>query len=88
MAYALGVIDRRTRSNLDYIREVRNACAHSSKPISFRTPEVKAVANLILLPGVKASTPRMKFVWGCIVIGHDLAEYSPKLRDLPQETLT
>jgi hypothetical protein len=38
MSCALGLIDQATREMLHLIREMRNACAHSQRPISLQTP--------------------------------------------------
>ena len=48
MAYALGLIDRQARNEIDLIREMRNACAHSRKPISLDQPALKAVCLQVL----------------------------------------
>jgi hypothetical protein len=40
IAYALGILDKEYRAKADLIREIRNACAHSRKPISLKIPEV------------------------------------------------
>jgi len=48
LAHALGLIDNNIRRNADYIREIRNAFAHSIKPIRFATPEVAAVCRLLV----------------------------------------
>jgi hypothetical protein len=69
IAYALGLIGRRTRHDLDAIREIRNAFAHTNLEIGFETPEVAAQCNgLHCLSALdepediaKASTPRKKF---------------------------
>lgn len=47
MAYSLGVYGRETYRNLDHIRQIRNVFAHSKKPITFKTPEVKAACDLL-----------------------------------------
>ena len=41
MCYAMGILGTQTRDELNVIREVRNAFAHSGKEITFDTPEVK-----------------------------------------------
>lgn len=48
-AYALGLIGKVTKHNLDLLREIRNAIAHSKKPLGFDTPEVKAVCRRLKL---------------------------------------
>lgn len=40
LAYALGLIDEKTRERLDIIRKVRNAFAHAMRPISFGTTSI------------------------------------------------
>ena len=40
IAYALGIVGKKTRHDLDLMREIRNAMAHSRRAIGFDTPEV------------------------------------------------
>lgn len=42
MAHALGIIDRSTRKQIELIKEMRNAAAHSFSPIRYDTPEIHA----------------------------------------------
>ena len=49
VAYAMGVITKKTRRNIDCLREIRNAFAHSFVPIYFSTKEVKDAVNLLWL---------------------------------------
>jgi len=42
MGYALGIYDQGMRSDLDIVRHIRNAFAHSRKPIHFDHPAVVA----------------------------------------------
>jgi hypothetical protein len=47
LGYALALYDETTRANLDIIRRVRNAFAHTPQPIDFETDEIrKEVENL------------------------------------------
>lgn len=48
IAYALGIIDAPYRRLIDLVREIRNACAHSRKPISFLTPELVAICEQLI----------------------------------------
>lgn len=41
MGYALGLYDEEVRHDLNIVRTIRNAFAHTEKPINFRTKEVK-----------------------------------------------
>ena len=43
MAHALGIIDREQRAMCDLIRDMRNACAHSRRALSFRNKELRNV---------------------------------------------
>jgi hypothetical protein len=57
MACALRVIEEITRERLHLFREMRNACAHSMKPISLQTPQLwnvflRIVARPLHLPQV------------------------------------
>ena len=56
--YALRLFGPLTRTELDAIREVRNAFAHTRRRIYFTTPEVAAVCKRIKLPDRIATTVR------------------------------
>jgi hypothetical protein len=86
-----------TQHNLDYIRAIRNAFAHSHAPISFETKEIKDAVKLLKdvapLPplGVAAAplppehpTTRKTFQRVCDVTAHNLLTwiYSESLRDV------
>lgn len=45
LAYALGIIDKRAKKDIDLVREIRNVCAHSRLPISMQLPEVVAAIS-------------------------------------------
>lgn len=45
VAYALGLIDKQTKEDLDYIRKIRNKFAHSVKPISFQDRPIREYCN-------------------------------------------
>ncbi len=45
LAYALGIVGPETRSDLDRLRELRNACAHAQVPVTFETDEIKTAIN-------------------------------------------
>lgn len=50
VAYAMQIIDATTRSDLQDLREMRNACAHSFKPINFSTPQLYSVMLRMFQP--------------------------------------
>jgi hypothetical protein len=50
MAFALDIIGPETHSNLDHIREIRNAFAHSKVHVSFKIKEIQAVCALLKMP--------------------------------------
>jgi hypothetical protein len=62
----LGIIGPQTTSNLDIIRGVRNAFAHSLSEVHFTTPEVERACSLLklirpeLLATPETATPAMK----------------------------
>lgn len=49
LAYGLSILGPETRDALNKIRELRNACAHSMRPLSFATKEVVDVARSLPL---------------------------------------
>src|SRR3990167_2233013 len=48
IAYAFQLIEKPDRDQLTIVREMRNACAHHMGPISFKTPELAAVAKNLM----------------------------------------
>jgi hypothetical protein len=44
------IIDEATFQQLHCMREMRNACAHTKRPISFNTPEIISVARRVFAP--------------------------------------
>ena len=68
VGYAFGLISDTVRLHCDYIREIRNAFAHSKVYIEFETPEIKAAC--LLLPryyekfegGMSPDHPRARFI--------------------------
>jgi hypothetical protein len=83
---ALRIYGPDTQHNLDYIRLIRNAFAHSHAPISFETKEVKAAVGLLkqLKPLPPVASPehrevqtteissRDAFRRTCDIMGHNL----------------
>ena len=61
-AFLFGLIDEITRSQLSDLREMRNACAHSTQPMSFDTKELVAVAKRVFksnfIPPSRIDSPR------------------------------
>jgi len=53
MAYALGLIDEKTRKDLDFIRKIRNEFAHSVKAISFKDSPIREYCNELSVPKEK-----------------------------------
>jgi hypothetical protein len=49
MGYALGVYDSHVKSDLNFIRQIRNAFAHAKLHLDFDTPEIAAIINHINL---------------------------------------
>lgn len=69
IAYALGIFGRKTRSDLEHVRAVRNAFAHSIRLIRFNTPEVAEICNALHTPhtttiitSVAGRTPRGRYI--------------------------
>jgi len=76
MAYAMGIVDKDYRKKIDLIREIRNACAHSRKPISMKTTVLQAACKAVIkdtLADLKDQSPktlRDAFVVKCSLINH------------------
>jgi hypothetical protein len=66
IGYGMGIFRDQTKNNLDCIKGIRNAFAHAIIPITFETPEVKAVCDTMAMPEIcfpraidaKTSEPR------------------------------
>jgi hypothetical protein len=92
---ALGFYDKSFQDELDTIRRIRNAFAHSAAPITFFTEEIKKELNKMPTHhevikdtdfGATLSEEKQKFVTCCLVIQEKLLDIrSELLRDL--ETL-
>ncbi len=50
MAAAVQLIGPETENNLQIVKQIRNAFAHSNIPLTFRTPEIVAVCSFLVLP--------------------------------------
>jgi DNA-binding MltR family transcriptional regulator len=68
LAHALGLFGPKTRSDLDHVREIRNAFAHSMSLIRFDTPEVADICEQLHTPSTATLltsfgvTPRAKYL--------------------------
>jgi hypothetical protein len=62
IAYALGIINKDARKEIDLVRHIRNACAHSRKPLSLQLPilaaAIKAAIGQKALDQLKDQEPR------------------------------
>jgi hypothetical protein len=85
LGYALRIYGKQTRNNLTYTRHIRNAFAHAKIPLTFDTPEVKAVCDLFVplavLPPSSGNppspyTPRQQFENVAQVLAHNLIWWS------------
>jgi hypothetical protein len=72
LAYALRLIDSNDRRQLDLLREMRNACAHSRVPLTFETPELRDVARLMAPEEIRAGLEGVKlratFILTCALL--------------------
>ena len=57
LGFAQGLYDAATRDNLDIIRNIRNAFAHSALQLTFQTPQVAAEVNKLQVRTTKAEMP-------------------------------
>jgi DNA-binding MltR family transcriptional regulator len=94
-AYALGTIGPRVRHDLDSIREIRNALAHTNLKIDFDTPEVAALcAGLHCLAAIEdpadvsiAQTAKGRFIQATkALMIHIISKWTPANVDvIPQK---
>lgn len=52
IGHNMGLFRNHTKSNLDCIKAVRNAFAHAIIPITFDTPQVKRVCEIMTMPEI------------------------------------
>lgn len=76
MAYAMGIIGKRTRHDLEKLRELRNAFAHSTRHLTFNLPEISNIVGSLhalndVTGGAKYSVQN-KFVASTRLIMHAL----------------
>lgn len=81
VAYALGAYDATTRDELHVIRRVRNACAHSPRPLSFSDPLILSETLLLREPTIEIvetsrrnSAARKRFSARCVEIAYRVTE--------------
>lgn len=78
MAYGMGLATAQMKKEMDLIRVIRNSCAHSRRPISLETPELRtAVLNLLsdtddLLVKTDSPTLRMAFTLHCYMLADNV----------------
>jgi hypothetical protein len=94
-AFALGLIGKRERRDLDLIRRIRNDF-HNTKPISFQTPAIKSRCAAIEVVGIASenSDPKYRYCGAAFAYAGILrglcanSEDRPKAPDLAAFTLT
>jgi hypothetical protein len=69
VAFAMGIIDERYKDLIELVREIRNACAHSRKPISMKTPELRAICEVLIADILADMTDRSDAAMRQAVIG-------------------
>jgi hypothetical protein len=74
LAYALGIIDRDARRQIDLVREIRNGCAHARLPISFDDAALAGITDVVaadylsmMVKGM-AGARRHAFILTCVSI--------------------
>lgn len=84
LAQGLGLIDRQTRKQVELIKEMRNAAAHSFLPINFETPQIRAAVTTLFPPKIRGMVEalpnaemRQLFVLIGLLIAHAIAHNQP-----------
>lgn len=52
MAVALQLLGSETENNLQLVKQIRNAFAHSTIPLTFGTPEIVSLCRFLILPKI------------------------------------
>lgn len=80
IAYAMGLIDSEVRNDLERLREIRNAFAHTMHPILFTTPAIQAACaglpNLGDFPDLPVTNPKGLYLSIAIVVTMVCAQVS------------
>jgi DNA-binding MltR family transcriptional regulator len=92
IAFALGILDAEHRSQADRIRSIRNAFAHTVKPIDFHNPTIKAACDKLdpqrLMTDARyqpdKDTAQEKFTISATLIARRLMRYMRAKADLPE----
>ena len=50
VGYAMGIFDSKLRDQLNDLRSIRNACAHTKRPISFEAPQLANATKRLFHP--------------------------------------
>lgn len=78
VAYAMGLLSSDQNRHINYIREIRNAFAHGTRPLRFKTPEIEAVCKLFTIAPPRGllkswQHPRKRYLAMVLEIGTELA---------------
>lgn len=83
MGFALQIFGTKTRAELNRVREIRNVFAHARKPVSFDTPEIGHICQLMSFhdgvpiaanekPPPAMDSPKIRFIVNCVQLWSEL----------------
>jgi hypothetical protein len=92
LAYAIGLIGKKVRHDLNSIREIRNAIAHTALQIDFSSPEIKSLCHGFHCKPLidKREQKNTKTLFVCatrIMMIHLISKWSPDKSFIPKEIM-
>jgi len=70
MGLALEIFGPKTHQNLELLRAIRNAFAHSKISIDFETNEIKTACNLLEMPLIRTASDGTQPRWSVQILGY------------------
>jgi len=81
MAYALGIVSVEIFEELEKIRRIRNAFAHSSEILNFSSPQIIPIFRSLRIPDTKETGTEAIFMACVKVIDNALEEYLARMEE-------
>lgn len=85
IGYAVGLLNARSKNDLDFIRRIRNRFAHRFEPITFANQEVEAWCQTLTSPAPEIKDARRRYLITCAsywVFLHLLAQPDMQIKTL------
>jgi hypothetical protein len=70
IGHALEIFGAETKQNLELLKAIRNAFAHSKIPLDFQVAEVKAACDLLIMPRMPIASDGQQPRWSVQILGY------------------